>query len=104
LRDVGLASAEITLHTGMLAKAKAIVKYNKLLKELNELAAADPIFGKDGKIFNMWQQAEETIYYMARADGKLSMNDFWKMNVYEFLRYKELLIKEIKLKKKNVRD
>ena len=101
MRDVGLASAELSIITDdRRKKAEAQIKYEKAIKELNDLLSPDPIYGKTGKIFKMWQQAEEMIFSISRADGKLSMNDLWRMNVYEFLRYKELLVKEIKLKTK----
>lgn len=101
IRDVGLASASISSFNGnRVEKAKLIVKYEKAIKELNENIPFEPIYGKTGKIFKMWQNAEESIFSLSRLDGKLSMNEFWKMNVYEFMRYKQMLIKELKHAKK----
>ena len=99
MRNVGLASASLAEHTGGLKqRAELMIKYQKAAKELSEVIQITPVYGKTGKIVKLWQEAEEMIFAMSRADGRLTMQDFWKMNVYEFMRYKQLLTQEIKRK------
>lgn len=100
MRNVGLASASLAEHTGGLKqRAELMLTYQKALKELNEVVEISPVYGKNGKIVKLWQEAEEMIFALSRADGKLTMQDFWKMNVYEFMRYKEMLTREMKRKR-----
>lgn len=58
---------------------------------MNEKVVYSPVFGKTGKIVKMWMEFEESLFELSRIDGKLSMNDFWEMSVYDFMRYKALL-------------
>ena len=60
----------------------------------------EPIFGKTGKIVRMWKETEESLFELSRVDGRMTMNDFWRMNVYDFMRYKEMLKKHLKRKAK----
>lgn len=100
MREVGLASLDILTYEGRTDKAEKTVKYELALKKLASEARNEAIYGKNGKIVEMWKDAEESLFNLSRVDGKLTMDDFWKMNVYDFLRYKKMLIKHLKRNKK----
>lgn len=44
----------------------------------------------------MWKGAESLLFTMSQVDKKNSMRDYWDMNVYEFMRHKQLLQDYIK--------
>jgi hypothetical protein len=64
----------------------------KAENELRELTAVKLVNGVNGRIATMWKGAESLLFTMSQIDKKHTMTDYWKMNVYEFMRYKQLLV------------
>jgi len=77
---------------GRIELAKRTVKVEVAEKELKELTAAKLVNGVNGRIASMWKGMESLLFTMSQVDKKYSMDDYWKMNVYKFMRYKQLLI------------
>jgi len=98
---LGLATADtLDIKLNRLQRAKKIVRKEEAEEEFKKLSAPQLVSGKNGRIQNMWKSLEKLLHDMSKHDSKLSMGDFWKMNVYEFYRYKQLMLEDIKNKKK----
>ncbi len=97
---MGLATADTLLVKDRIKRAKKLIDLAHAKTGFIKISGVQLISGKNGRIQLMWKQMEELLFSMSKADGKLGMKDFWQMNVYEFFRYKELLVKHIKKQKK----
>ena len=94
---MGLALSEKASYSGnRVGLANKIILLRKAEKELKELTAIKVVNGINGRVASMWKGAESLLFTMSQVDKKNSMNDYWNMNVYEFMRYKQLLQDYIK--------
>jgi hypothetical protein len=98
---LGLATLNtLDLKGNRIEQAKRLVKKEEAEKDFKEFSSPQLISGKNGRIQNMWISLEKLLYDMSKQDSKLSMKDFWAMNTYEFYRYKQLMLADLKSKRK----
>ena len=79
--------------------ARRTIEKENAEKKLIDFLSSRPIAGVNGKIIRMWHNFEELLFIMSKADkGTHTIKDFWNMNVYDFLRYKQLLTEHVRPK------
>lgn len=89
-KELGKSRAEV---------AEAEIKYEEYKKEYNEHLdkSRSEIIGKVRKIY---QDFEELCFSISKIDGQVTMGELTKKSVYDFYRYKQLLIKHLNKQKK----
>lgn len=93
LKKVGLALADKASHKGgRIEYAKKIIRLEQAEAEYSKLTAVKLVNGINGRIATMWKGLESLLFAMSQADKKYTMDDYWNMSVYQFMRYKQLLI------------
>ena len=92
-----MALADKASYTGgRIGLAKKVITLDKAEGELRELTAVKLVNGINGRIAQMWKSLEQLLFTMSQSDKKYTMDDYWQMNVYKFMRYKQLLIEYTK--------